>query len=78
MSFLDDITFTTGIHLVKDNDLRDLAIQNIWRGMLLAEKHANIQMKYRDRLSAVQNACLINGEPIGERTIEKIVAKVKV
>jgi hypothetical protein len=78
MSFIDDLTFTTDIHLVKNNDLRDLAIQNVWRGLLLAEKHANIQMRYCDRLSVVQGACLVRGEPIGERTIEKIVSKVKI
>lgn len=77
MSFIDDITFSTDIHLVKNNDLRDLAIQNVWRGMLLAEKHANITMKYCDRLSIVQGACLVRGEPVGEKMIERIVVGVK-
>ena len=77
MAFVDDITERGSIHLVKDNDLRDLAVRNIWRGLILAEQYTGRKIKYYDKIKLVQQACVINKEPVGEKMIERIVVGVK-
>lgn len=77
MAFVDDITERGSIHLVKDNDLRDLAVRNIWRGLMLAEQHTGQKIKYDQKVKLVQQACVINNEPVGEKMIERIVVGVK-
>ncbi|MDZ7795542.1 MAG: hypothetical protein U5N56_00150 [Candidatus Marinimicrobia bacterium] len=61
MAFIDDITEKGGIRLVKDNDLRDLAVRNMWRGMMLAEKHTNTRIKYCEKIKLIQDTCISNG-----------------
>ena len=77
MAFVYDITERGSIHLVKDNDLRDLAVRNIWRGLMLAEQYSGQKIKYYDKVKLVQKACVINNEPVGEKMIERIIVGVK-
>jgi len=77
MAFTDDISPKIGIHLVKDNDLRDFAIRNMWRGMLISEKHMGTRIKYDEKIKLIQDTCVVNGEPVGDKTIEKIIVGIR-
>jgi hypothetical protein len=77
MPFVEDIMERRGIVVLKSTDLRDIALRNMWRGIMLAEQNMGAKIKYDKKIKILHQACLKNGEPVGEKAIERIVLGVK-
>ena len=78
MPFIDDIENRGAAHLMTDRDLRNLAVKNIWKGIMIVEKIYGIRVCWKDKVDIIGDVCRKKKEPLGQKAIEKIIAGVNV